>query len=338
MSSEHLTRLAAKIPMLEARDAIRRAVRQHFAREGFVEVETPARVRAPGQEVHLDAHPAGGDRWLVTSPEYHMKRLVGAGMRRIVQLGRAFRAGERGPAHEPEFTMLEWYRAGEPLEAVARDCEAIVEAAARAVGRWPTVAVPPARAASPDEALTLTAPFSRATVRQLVREHAGFDLRGDETPDELRTLAARAGVRAGAATAWDDLFFQMFLDRIEPHLGRGRPSFVFDWPLPLAALARRLPESPLFVERFELYAGGLELVNAFGELTDPAEQRARFEEEAEVRRRRGKPVYPIDERLLDALGQMPPTSGAALGFDRLVMLVTGASTIREVVAFSDDET
>jgi elongation factor P--(R)-beta-lysine ligase len=292
-------------------------VRAWFEAEGFLEVETPARVHSPGQEVHLDAIEATG-RHLITSPEYHMKRLVGAGYERIVQLGRVFRADERGPHHQPEFTMLEWYRAGAPLEKVAEDCEHILALAGRVVGR------------------AFTPPFERITVRALLREWAGVELRGDESLDEVRALAARAGVKVSADASWDDVFFQIFLDRVEPHLAPG-PVFVFDWPAPLGALARRRADDPRLVERFELYAGGLELVNAFGELTDPAEQRARFLEEQEVRRARGKAIYPIDEQLLAALARMPPTSGAAMGFDRLVMLALGVSEIRDVVAFADDE-
>jgi lysyl-tRNA synthetase class 2 len=188
---------------------------------------------------------------------------------------------------------------------LARDCERIVEAAAGAVG-----AAPPA------------APFARTTVARLLARHAGVD---------VHAFAPPAGV------AWDDAFFQLWLDRVEPHLAAA-PTFVFDWPLPLGALARRKPDDPRVCERFELYAGGLELVNAFGELVDPAEQRARFEAELAERARRGKTVYPIDDRLVDALGHMPPTCGAAMGFDRLVMFVLGAGQIRDVLAFSDDET
>jgi elongation factor P--(R)-beta-lysine ligase len=297
-------------------------VRAWFDQQGFLEVETPARVPAPGQEVHLDAigAPDGADgRYLITSPEYHMKRLCGAGFQRIYQLGRSFRAGERGAHHQPEFTMLEWYRADGELDLVARDCEQLLCVAAQAAGKDP----PPV-------------PFARTTVRALLQRHTGVELRGDETVVELAAQAARAGVTT-TATAWDDVFFQLFLDRVEPHLGLDGPTFVFDWPAPLGALARRRPDDPRLVERFELYAGGLELVNAFGELIDPVEQRARFLEETELRRTRGKAVYPVDENLLAALGQMPPTCGAAMGFDRLVMLVLGAKEIRDVVAFADDE-
>jgi lysyl-tRNA synthetase class 2 len=323
---------------LEARAEIRRAVRAWFEGQGFLEVDTPARVPSPGQEVHLQAIPAGEARYLITSPEYHMKRLVAAGLPRIVQICRCWRGGERGSHHEPEFTMIEWYRAGASLDEIACDCEALIAVAARAVGHWPAVDVPASRGRDgKPEKLAVRAPFERLTVREALSRFAGIALRGDESVDELRSLAVRAGCNLGTATTWDDIFFQVFLDRVEPHLGRERPTLVFDWPLPLAALARRKPDDPLTVERFELYAGGLELANAFGELCDPVEQRARFVAEAEQRRQQGRAVYPIDEKLLAALANMPPTCGVAMGFDRLVMLVTGADSIRDVVAFADDE-
>lgn len=323
---------------IEARAAIRRAVRSWFEGQGFLEVETPARVPSPGQEVHLEAIPAGDGRYLITSPEYHMKRLVAAGLPRIVQICRCWRADERGSHHEPEFTMIEWYRAGASLEEIARDCEALVEVAARAAGRWPALDVPAGRGREGKlERLAVEAPFERLTVREALARSAGICLRGDESVAELRVLANRAGCNMGSTATWDDIFFQIFLDRVEPRLGRDRPTFVFDWPLPLAALARCKPGDPLTVERFELYAGGLELANAFGELCDPVEQRARFVAEAERRRRQGRAVYPIDEKLLAALSDMPPTCGVAMGFDRLVMLVTGAESIHDVMAFADDE-
>jgi lysyl-tRNA synthetase class 2 len=313
-------RLARRRANLQARAAVRSAVRAWFDGEGFLEVETPLRVPAPGQEVHLDAIGVDGGRYLITSPEYHMKRLVGAGYSRIFQLARSFRAGETGPHHQPEFTMLEWYREGAPLEAIADDCESILEVAARAARH-----------------VGFAPPFERTTVRALISRHTGYELRGDESTEELRAAVTQAGVKVPEGAAWDDAFFQLFLDKIEPHLLRALPTFVFDWPAPLAALARRRQDDPRLAERFELYAGGLELVNAFGELVDPAEQRARFQAETELRRRRGKATYPIDERLLAALGRMPMTSGAAMGFDRLIMLITGATDIRDVMAFADDE-
>jgi len=313
-------RLARRRPALEARARVRSALRRWFDEQGFLEVETPARVRAPGQEVHLDALPSG-DRWLITSPEYAMKRLVGAGFERIVSIGKCWRADERGGHHEPEFTMIEWYRAHAPLAHIADDCEALVRLAAGAAG----------------QGVTFAAPFARRTVRDLMREFAGLTLEGDESAAALANKARSAGVDLGSATDWDDVFFQVWLDRIEPRLAALGPLFVFDWPAPLGALARRHPDDPRLVERFELYAGGLELANAFGELTDAAEQRARFQNETAARRGRGKAVYPIDEALLAALPHMPPTAGVALGFDRLVMLAAGAAQIRDVMAFADDE-
>jgi lysyl-tRNA synthetase class 2 len=304
--------MAASRAVLEARGRILRAVRAWFEAEGFLEVETPSRVRSPGQEVHLDAIAAGDGHWLITSPEYHLKRLVAAGFSRVVEIGRCWRDNESGPHHASEFTMVEWYRAVE--------CEALIGVAIRAAAREPS-------------ALGLAAPFARTTVRELFRRHAKLDLRGDEGAGELRDQAQAAGVALGSAEAWDDIFYQIFLDRIEPALGAAGPTFVFDWPAPLAALARPNPDDPRLCERFELYAGGLELANAFGELTDPAEQRRRFEAEAGVRAARGKAVYPIDEALLSALPRMPPTAGIALGFDRLVMLALGLSDIRQVQAF-----
>ena len=314
--------MAASPAALEARGRILRAVRAWFETEGFLEVETPSRVRSPGQEVHLDAVPAGDGHWLVTSPEYHLKRLMAAGFPRVVEIARCWRANESGPHHAGEFTMVEWYRANAPLETLAADCEALIAVAIRAAGRDPA-------------ALGLAAPFARTTVRDLFARHAGIELTGGEDPTTLARAARAAGVAIGSAAAWDDIFYQVFLDRIEPALATAGPTFVFDWPAPLAALARSKPDDPLWVEGFELYAGGLELANAFGELTDPVEQRRRFESEAAVRAARGKDVYPIDERLLAALHHLPPTAGIALGFDRLVMLALGVSDIGEVLAFRD---
>lgn len=312
--------MAASRAVLEARERIVRDVRRRFQDWGFLEVTTPARVRSPGQEVHLDAIPAGEGHWLITSPEYHLKRLCAEGLAPLFEIARCWRADETGPHHRSEFTMLEWYRPDVPLEALAGDCEVLVEVAVRAAGRDPV-------------ALRLGPPFARTTVRDLFAEHAGIALGGDEPAEVLRATALEAGVALGSATAWDDIFYQVFLDRIEPVLAQAGPTFVFDWPAPLGALARPKPGDPRLVERFELYAGGLELANAFGELTDPLEQRRRFEEEARTRAARGKAVYPLDEALLAALPRMPPTAGIALGLDRLIMLALGAGDISDVVAF-----
>ncbi len=267
-----------------------------------------------------------------------MKRLVAAGYSLVFQLARSFRAEECGPHHEPEFTMLEWYRAHAPLTQLASDCEDLLRLAARCAGVFPEIPVPTSRRRPGSPAvLRVDGPFERTTVAELFERHAGMILRGDESATQLREKIRQAGHDPGTAASWDDLFFQIWLDRIEPHLGLIQPTFVFDWPAPLAALARRKAGAPHLAERFELYAAGLELANAFGELTDPVEQRARFTEECAVRAARGRDIYPLDEHLLTALAHMPPTSGIAVGFDRLVMLVLGATEIREVFAFASDE-
>lgn len=319
---------------LVARARVLSALRGWFEDQGFLAVETPARVQAPGQEVHLEAFPAGAARWLITSPEYAMKRLCGAGYERIVSIGKCWRAEEAGHQHEPEFTMVEWYRARAPLAELAADCVqilALARAAALGTGN-------PSEAGRLAAREALRAGYRRTTVRALFQSELGVSLRGDETVAELRALALGAGVDPGAAVAWDDVFFQIWLDRIEPALTAvPEPVFVFDWPLPLAALARASSGDPRLAERFELYAGGLELANAFGELTDPELQRSRFVEESARRRALGKTVYPIDAALLQALAAMPETSGIALGFDRLMMHVLGATDLREVIAFADDE-
>ena len=189
---------------IEARAKVRRAVREWFEGQGFLEVETPARVPSPGQEVHLEAIPAGEGRYLITSPEYHMKRLVAAGLPRIVQICRCWRAEERGSHHEPEFTMIEWYRASASLDEIARDCEAIIAVAARAAGHWPVVDVPASRGREgKPEPLTVEAPFQRLTVREALARFAGLGLRGDESVDELRGLAMRAGCNLGSAASWN---------------------------------------------------------------------------------------------------------------------------------------
>jgi lysyl-tRNA synthetase class 2 len=254
--------------------------------------------------VHIEPLPSS-DRYLITSPEFHMKRLVAAGYGRIHQICRCFRRGEQGGLHNPEFTMLEWYRPGASYLELAAELEAMVATVARA-----TIGT----TALPGRAVDLAAPWERLTVRDAFARLAGWD--PVEDPDEER-------------------FFLDLVDRVEPHLGRSRPTILYEYPAPLAALARLSPANPSVAERFELYVDGVELVNAYEELLDPVEQRARFEADNRRRASEGKAQHPVDERLIAALGSMPRTAGAALGVDRLVMLLLGAARIDEVIAFPE---
>lgn len=321
-----------RLEALARRAAVLRVVRGFFDRRDFAEVDVPVRVRAPALEVHLDAVAAGPDWWLITSPEYQMKRLLAAELGRIYSLCRCSRAGEVGAQHQPEFTMLEWYRGWAELDDVLRDTEELVAEVAMAL--WQTTLL-----SYGGRALDLTPPWPRRTVAEVMAEWAGVPVRGDEDADELGRRVRAAGVDAGDAVEWDDLFFAAFVERVEPRLAAlERPLVLVDWPVALGALAREAPGRPEVVERFEVYAGGLELCNAFGELTCPAEQRRRFEADQARRARAGKPVHPIDEKLLAALSEgLPPSAGNALGIDRLVMLMTDRADIRDVVWFTADE-
>ncbi len=316
---------------LAARGRLMAALREFFAGRDFLEVETPLLVPAPGLEIQLAAVPAG-DGWLITSPEYQMKRLLAGGMERIYQVCRCFRAGEEGPHHQREFSMLEWYRGWEDLEAIADDTQALVAHVAEAVNGRPTVTVG-------GRTIKVDGAWLRVSVAEAMHDWAGVAVRGDESAAELAEAVRAAGIDLGRAHHWDDVFFTAFVARVEPALAAlDRPVLLGDWPAPLGALARRKPGNPRVVERFEAYLGGIELANAFGELTDPIEQRARFEDDLAHRRERGLAVYPLDEKLLAALAEgLPPSAGIALGVDRLAMLVLGAATIGDVTAFTTAE-
>ncbi len=270
-------------------------------------METPLRVAAPAPELHIDAEPSG-DRFLITSPELHMKRLLQAGYKRVFQFSRCFRQGERGDRHLPEFTMLEWYRLGGTAADLMADCEGLVAAAAASVNAFPLLR-------HGEASVDLSSPFERIEVADAFEWWAGW--RPGASPDP-------------------DRFDQDLVDAVEPSLPRERPVFLTGYPAALAALARIDPMNPARAERFEMYAGGLELANGFQELTDPREQRRRFEQEAAARAARGKTTYPLDEAFLAALEEgLPECAGIALGIDRLVMLLTDAETIDDVVAFPD---
>ena len=316
----------ARLDALYARAEAMATVRAFFAGRGFVEVETPLLVRAAGLELHLDAVHAD-DGWLITSPEYQMKRLLAAGMDRIWQACKCFRAGERGPHHASEFTMLEWYRGYAALDAIIDDTEQLVHA------------VCGGRARLGDRVIDTTPPWPRISVRDAVKRWGGVDIDGNEPVVELGAKVRAAGLEVAEGTAWDDAFFSLFLARVEPAIAAlDRPLILERWPAPLAALARRAPDDASVALRFEAYIAGLELANAFDELVDANEQRARFEADQAARRVRGKQVHALDERLLAALAEgLPPSAGIALGFDRLVMLATGVANIDHVLAFTADE-
>lgn len=289
------------------RDAARAAAtaRAFFAERDFVEVSTPFRVPAPGVDFHVDAIAAEG-QYLVTSPELEMKRLLVGGMPRIFQLARVARRDESGPLHASEFTLLEWYRAFDDLESVLRDTEALVQRVVRALCGADEVFVLGKRK------VHVGKPFERLSVREAFRRYAGVE--------DAAQLAAQD----------EDRYFELLVSKVEPALADwSQPVFLTRYPVSQAALSRPHADDPSVAERAELYFGGVELCNAYGELTDPAEQRRRFVVESERRQALGRPVYPLDERFLAALVEgMPPSAGNALGFDRLVMVATNRSTIR----------
>ncbi|MDC0743438.1 EF-P lysine aminoacylase EpmA [Polyangium mundeleinium] len=319
---------------LRARAEALAEVRSFFVRRGFLEVETPSMVPCPGLDLHLDAFgvgfgaqdaegdpkpralttgaPEGRPLWLITSPEYQMKRLLAGGVPRCFQLARCYRRGEIGSRHNPEFTMLEWYRAFAPMDAVVADTEELVRSVVSKLAGTRVIEVEGTR-------VDLSAPFERISVGEAFARYAGT------SADEAITMASED----------EDRFFRLLVEHVEPSLARlGRPVFLVEYPAPFASLARLCPADPRVAERFELYVGSVEVCNGFGELTDPVEQRARFERDQAQRRAEGKPVYPIDERFLAALAEgMPPAAGNALGIDRLVALGLGARAIGDVTAF-----
>jgi elongation factor P--(R)-beta-lysine ligase len=324
-------RHADRRPVLLARNRIQAALRDWFSAEGFVEVDPAALQVSPGNEAHLHAFAtaavddAGAARrmYLHTSPEFAMKKLLAAGETRIFALSHVWRNRERGALHAPEFTMLEWYRAGEPYERLMEDCAAILARAGEAAGaeafRFRDRTCDPYAAAE------------RVSVAEAVARYAGVDLMatlGDAAA--LGAALAAAGVAPGAGEGWSDLFSRLLVAKVEPRLGEGRATALDRYPVSEAALARPCADDLRVAERFELYACGVELANGFGELTDPAEQRRRFEAEMDEKERVHGERYPLDEDFLAALAAMPPASGIALGFDRLVMLATGAPRIDAV--------
>ncbi|MDE2379708.1 EF-P lysine aminoacylase EpmA [Bradyrhizobium sp.] len=322
-------------PFLQARGAIAAAVRAFFAEQGFVEVETSILQVSPGNETHLHAPrteivcPDGGRaaRYLRTSPEFACKKLLAAGEPRIFELARVFRDRERGDLHLPEFTMLEWYRANAAYDAIMADCIVVVAHAAQATG----IGQFSFRGRTCD-------PFAEPellTVGYAFERFAGIDLLSTirDGEGDRGALAAAAGrkVRIADDDTWSDIFSKVLVEHVEPHLGQERLSILFEYPAPEAALARVKASDPRVAERFEIYACGVELANGFGELTDAQEQRRRFQSAMAEKQRRYGESYPLDEDFLAAVAGMPEASGVALGFDRLVMLASGAPRVDQVV-------
>jgi elongation factor P--(R)-beta-lysine ligase len=326
---------ADRRPALLARGRIVAALRAWFAGQDFVEVETGVLQTSPGNEIHLHAFattlaaPDGGrsSLYLRTSPEFACKKLLAAGERRIVEFARVFRNRERGALHHPEFTLVEWYRAGESYRTLMEDCAAIVQAAAQAAGRRQlTFRGRIADAFAEPERLTVAEAFARL---------AGIDLLAtlpDGKPDRERfaRAAQAAQIRIADDDTWGDIFSRVLVERVEPYLGIGRATILDEYPAALSALARPARDARV-AERFELYACGVELANGFGELNDAAEQRLRLEREMAEKARIYGERYPIDEDFIAAVAQMPQASGIALGLDRLVMLTTGATRIDQVL-------
>lgn len=327
---------ADRRPLLLARSRIKAVLRSWFESQGFVEVETGCLQTSPGNEIHLHAFetalvaPDLSQRtlYLHTSPEFAAKKLLAAGERRIFTFAPVFRNRERGALHTPEFTMLEWYRADATLDDVMTDAATLLRRAAEtADNRFVSYRGVTANPRIAPERLTVAQAFSR---------FAGIDLLASITDtgndrDHLATMAETAGIAAREDDTWSDIFAQVLTASIEPHLGNGRATLLTEYPASEAALANTCAHDKRLAERFELYCCGVELANGFGELTDAAEQRRRLDAEMDARQARYGERYPLDEDFLAALSHMPPASGCALGFDRLVMLATGATRVEQVL-------
>jgi lysyl-tRNA synthetase class 2 len=291
---------------LVRRDCLLRAIRSFFQAAGYLEVETPVRIPAPAPEAQIDC-PASEGAWLRASPELQMKRLAAAGAERLFQLGPCFRRGERGRRHNPEFTLLEWYRTGAGSEAVLDECRSLVRHVVREVAGG-------TRFVYQGTPVEVGGDWERLSISEAFARWAGWD----------------------PVLDWDaDRFDADLVGRVEPRLPRDRPCVLEDYPAPAASLARLRPGDPRVAERWELYLGGLELANAYAELTDGAVQRGRFRAANAERQAAGRDVYPLDESFLDdlAAGRFPPCGGIALGVDRLAMLLCDAASIDEVRCF-----
>jgi elongation factor P--(R)-beta-lysine ligase len=328
---------ADRRPFLLQRAALMKGFRSWFDSQDFLEVETPILQISPGNETHLHAF---ATEWITpvesriplylhTSPEFACKKLLAAGETRIVTMARVFRNREKSSRHHPEFTMIEWYRTGDPYEQLMADCEALLWLAADITGR--------AQWQFAERQCNALAKAERVTLEEAFLRYVGFRLLdtvlddGEVDRDMLAKRAASLGMRITADDTWSDVFSKVLSAHIEPHLGTGRPTILCEYPITEAALARPKPSDPRVAERFELYVCGVELANAFAELTDAKEQRRRFAADMDQKQALYGERYPIDEDFLEALAEMPAASGIALGFDRLAMLASGAQRIDDVL-------
>ncbi|KAF0227778.1 MAG: lysyl-tRNA synthetase class [Beijerinckiaceae bacterium] len=340
----------ARRPGLLVRARLKSAIRAHLEAQDFLEVETGIVQVSPGNETHLhafgaewvDASASVQRGYLHTSPEFAMKKLLAAGEKRIYQFAPVFRAREASRLHSPEFTMLEWYRSGEDYTVLMQDCADLLKLAADAAG-WHMFSF---RGRQCDA----TAEPERLSLVEAFHRYAGIDLEQEITERmigeyhehngqgryldnafSMATEARRIGIRVAPDDGWTDIFSRILSEKIEPHLGIGRPTILDRYPVSEAALARPCPDNRRFAERFELYVCSVELANAFGELTDATEQRRRFEADMAEKERIYGERYPLDDDFLEALTYMPPASGIALGFDRLAMLAAGAEAVEDVI-------
>lgn len=323
--------LSQKQKNLHLRARIIKGIRAFFDQQGFLEVETPLLVQCPGMEPHIAAFETvyeNQTHYFHTSPEYAMKRLLCAEYEKIYQICKTFRNEPVGKMHNPEFTMLEWYRAQADYTHIMHDTEHLIASLATHIFNRPTLQYN-------EKTIDLSPPWPRLSVHDALVQYA--QITADpftHTAQFIQQAQKKGHTNVLNDDSADTAFFKVFLDAVEKHLGTQKPTFLIDYPASMAGLATRKKNAPHLAERFELYIAGLELANAFTELTDPVEQRARFEQEQEQRRKENSPIYPLDEAFLNALKEgMPPSGGIALGIDRLVMLFAQETNIQNVMAF-----
>lgn len=316
------------IEIAKQRNQIIQQIRNFFNVQNFTEVETPIMVKIPSMEPHLTPFETtftnGKKLYLNTSPELQMKKLLGAGFSNIYQLTKVFRNGEiGGPLHNPEFTMLEWYRENADYTKLMEDCENLISELGRIFLEK-----------NPQNKTDFKKPWLKKSVNELFIEHCKIDLLKNKTFKNFKTTAKNLNYDTNACNTWDDLFFKIFLNEIEPKLPKNKPIFIYDYPASQAALAKIKSDKPFFAERFELYINGIEIANAFSELIDAKEQRARLKKEQKLREKLKKTVFDIDEEFLTGLESIKlPCAGIALGVDRLIMILLDKKSIDEVLLF-----